>query len=48
MLQNEIELKEKQRIIAMSLKTQHKGDKHEKDQKWTNHYGEQQPLPDLY
>ena len=47
-MQNEIELKEKQRMIAMGLKTQHKGDKHVKDQKWTNHYGEQQPLPDLY
>lgn len=47
MLQNEIELQEKQRMIAMGLKTQHKGDKHVKEQKWTNHYGEQLPLPSL-
>ena len=47
MLQNELELKQKQQMIAMGLKTQHKGDKHVKDAKWTNHYGEQMPLPSL-
>lgn len=29
------------------LKAQHKTDKHIKDKKWTNVYGEQVPLPSL-
>ena len=47
MLHNEMELREKQRQIAEGLKTQHKSDKHVKNEKWTNYYGEQQPLPSL-
>ncbi len=40
MLQNEIELAERQRQMAMMLKTQHKGDKVQKERFWTNAYGE--------
>lgn len=47
MLQNEIELAEKQRQMNEMLKTQHKKDKVEKEQKWTNYYGEQIPLPEV-
>ena len=47
MLQNEIDLTTKQQTIMAGLKQQHKGDKHVKEQKWTNHYGEQVPLPDV-
>lgn len=47
MMQNELELREKQRQIAEGLKTQHKSDKHVKNDRWTNYYGEQHPLPGL-
>ena len=48
MLQNEIELSERQRQMAMMLKTQHKGDKVQKERFWTNAYGEQIPLPEVW
>ncbi|CDW72971.1 UNKNOWN [Stylonychia lemnae] len=48
MLQNELELWQKQQSMVAGLKTQAKSDKHSKDQKWTNHYGEQIPLPSLH
>lgn len=47
MLQNELELQEKQRQMMMEHKQQHKSDKVQKEVKWTNHYGEQIPLPDV-
>ena len=47
MMHNEMELREKQRQIAEGLKTQHKSDKHVKNDRWTNYYGEQHPLPSL-
>lgn len=47
MLQNEMELAEKQRQMMAEHKQQHKSDKIQKENKWTNHYGEQIPLPDL-
>jgi len=33
--------------MVAGLKGQAKSDKHVKDQKWTNHYGERVPLPSL-
>lgn len=41
-----MELDEKKRQMVAMHKTQHKKDKVEKDNKWTNYYGEQVPLPD--
>lgn len=45
MLQNELELWQKQQTMVAGLKGQAKSDKHVKEQKWTNHYGEKVPLP---
>lgn len=47
MLQNELELAEKQRQMQQMLKTQHKVDKIAKEQKWSNYYGDKNPLPEV-
>ena len=45
MLQNEMDLSEKQKQMSSVHRDQHKGDKVVKDQRWTNYYGEQNQLP---
>ena len=47
MMQNELDLAEKQRQMVAMHKTQHKVDKVQKEVKWTNHYGETIPLPEI-
>lgn len=47
LLQNELELTEKQQQIMAMHKNQHKQDKVVKEQKWRNFYGEKDPLPEL-
>lgn len=47
MLQNEMELRQKQQDMVANLKKQHKVDKIETQVKWTNQYGEKVPLPEL-
>ncbi len=48
MMQNEIELAERQKMMVAMHKTQHKKDKIEKEAKWTNQYGELVPLPEVW
>ena len=45
MLQNELELAEKQRQMNAMHRDQHLHDKVQKELKWKNNYGEQNPLP---
>ena len=47
MMQNETELRERQRQMVEMHKTQHKTDKVEKEVKWTNYYGEQIAQPNV-
>ena len=47
MLNNEMELKSRQEQMVKELKEQHKVDKVAKDQKWPNHYGDLNALPDV-
>lgn len=48
MLQNELDLAEKQKQMMLMHKTQHKVDKIAKDDKWSNYYGDKDPLPELW
>ncbi len=45
MLQNELDLAEKQRQMNLMHRDQHLKDKVQKEIKWKNAYGEQNPLP---
>ena len=45
MLQNELELAEKQKQMNLMHRDQHLKDKVQKEIKWQNNYGEQVPLP---
>lgn len=45
MVQNEMELQQKQRQMVSDLKKQHKTDKVETQVRWTNQYGELVPIP---
>lgn len=47
MLQNEMELDEKKKQMVAMLKTQAKVDNRQKQERWTNYYGEKEPLPEL-
>ena len=47
MMQNEMELADRQRQMVAMHKTQHKQDKIQKEVKWTNHYGEKEALPEV-
>jgi hypothetical protein len=47
MLQNELELEEKQKFMVQAHKTQALKDKVEKDIRWSNYYGEKNPLPEV-
>ena len=46
MLQNEIELADKERMLMEQHRAQHKVDKVEKDTRWQNFYGEKNAQPD--
>lgn len=45
MLQNELDLAEKQKQMNLMHRDQHLADKVQKEIKWQNQYGEQNPLP---
>jgi hypothetical protein len=47
MLANEMELQTRKENMVKEMKDQHKVDKVAKDQKWPNHYGDQNALPDV-
>jgi len=47
MLQNEKELSEKQKQMNAMHRDTHKSDKHVKNDRWTNYYGEKVPMPEL-
>jgi hypothetical protein len=47
MVQNELELQDRQKQMIAGLKGQHKVDKIVTQKKWTNQYGELVPLPEL-